>query len=175
MGGLIVSAWAIERRPQIDGLVVSSPALSVDAVSPFRLRLLRWLRRIRPRASMRSELDPEGLSRDPAVVEAYLADPLVKLEMTLSLAAELFGAMERTAPSGGELRLPTLLVQGEDDPICSPAASERFAREAPDCRYLGYPGLRHEIFNEPEQETVFADVQGFLEEIEGRGASAESA
>jgi alpha-beta hydrolase superfamily lysophospholipase len=175
MGGLIVCAWARERRPRVEGLVVSSPALRASGLSPLRRKLLRVLRRIRPKASIESELDAEGLSRDPAVVQAYLADPLVNLRMTLSLGAELFAAMERTAPGGADVALPMLLVQGEDDPLCAPPASEAFARAAPDCRYRSYPGLRHEIFNEPEQESVFADIQSWIEEEMGkRRAAAES-
>jgi alpha-beta hydrolase superfamily lysophospholipase len=130
------------------------------------------VRFVLPTLSIESALDAEGLSRDPAVVEAYLADPLVHLKMTLSLGAELFGAMGRTAPGGADVAVPTLMLHGADDPICSPAASEAFARAAPDCRYRSYPGLRHEIFNEPEHESVFQDVQRWIEEREGAPESA---
>ncbi len=172
MGGLIVCAWARERRPQLRGLVVSAPALSSEAVSGAKLALLRAVRFVLPTLSIESALDAEGLSRDPAVVEAYLADPLVHLKMTLSLGAELFGAMGRTAPGGADVAVPTLMLHGADDPICSPAASEAFARAVPDCRYRSYPGLRHEIFNEPEREAVFQDVQRWMEEREGAPESA---
>ena len=167
MGGLIACAWAREREPEVAGLVVSAPALAAPAgPSPALLRLLPLLSRIAPRLSLASELDPQGLSRDPAVVEAYLADPFVHLRMTLSLARELFAAMRRTAGGGGDLALPALMLHGADDPICSPEASRRFAEAAPDCRYRSYPRLRHEIFNEPEREAVLADVQSWLEERE---------
>jgi len=173
MGGLIGCAWARERHPELSGLIISSPALAAPGgPSPGRLAALRLLRVVAPRLSIASELDAQGLSRDPAVVEAYLADPLVHLRMTLSLGAELFAAMQRTAGGGAELRLPTLMLQGEDDPICSPAASRAFAESAPDCRYRSYPGLRHEIFNEPERESVFADLQAWIEEREGAGGRA---
>jgi alpha-beta hydrolase superfamily lysophospholipase len=167
MGGLIVCAWARERRPQVKGLVVSSPPLArPDAVSATRLAVLRAARWVAPTLSIASELDPQGLSRDPAVAEAYLADPLVHLRMTLSLGAELFAAIGRTGPGGSGVGLPMLMLHGSADPICSPAASQAFARDVPDCRYRSYPELRHEIFNEPERETVFADVQAWLEERE---------
>jgi alpha-beta hydrolase superfamily lysophospholipase len=167
MGGLITCAWARERRPEVAGLVVSAPALAAPGgPSPALLRLLPVVSRIAPRLSLASELDPQGLSRDPAVVAAYLADPLVHLRMTLSLARELFAAMGRTADGGADLALPALMLHGAEDPICSPEASRRFADAAPDCRYLGYPRLRHEIFNEPERETVLGDVQAWIEQRE---------
>jgi alpha-beta hydrolase superfamily lysophospholipase len=173
MGGLISCAWARERRPHLSGLVVSAPALAAPGgPSPALLRLLPLVSRLAPRLSLASELDAEGLSRDPVVVEAYLADPLVHLRMTLSLARELFAAMRRTAGGGGDLALPALMLHGADDPICSPDASRRFAEAAPDCRYRSYPGLRHEIFNEPEREAVLGDVQAWIEEREASGESA---
>lgn len=173
MGGLIVCSWARERRPDVTGLVISAPALAAPGgPSRGRLLALRILSRIAPRASIASELDAEGLSRDPEVVAAYLADPLVHLRMTFSLAGELFAAMERTADKGGEVALPTLMLHGDADPICSPEASRRFADAVPDSRYRSYPGLRHEIFNEPERASVLSDVQAWLEERGGAGGVA---
>lgn len=167
MGGLIVCAWARERRPRVAGLVISAPALATPAgPSPVLLWLLPLLSWIAPRLSIASGLDAQGLSRDPAVVKAYLEDPLVHGTMTLSLARELFAAMRRTADGGDDVALPLLMLHGEEDPLCAPEASRRFAEAAPDCRYRSYPGLRHEIFNEPEHDAVLADVQTWIEERE---------
>jgi len=172
LGGLIVSTWARERQPKLSGLVVSAPALSSPDVSRSRLATLRVMRRVLPTLSVQSRLEAEALSRDPTVVASYLSDPLVNLETTLSLAAEVFAAMRRTAPGGAGVTLPTLMLQGAEDRLCDPAASERFARAVADCRYRCYPGLRHEIFNEPEQEQVFEDVQRWMLEQEGAQAPA---
>ena len=167
MGGLVVCAWARERTPQLSGLIVSAPALSVPGSRlSGRLFALRLLSRLAPRLSIASDLDPQGLSRDPAVVEAYLADPLVHLRMTLRFGAELLGAMQRTAGGGADLGLPALMLHGGDDPICDPAASRTFADAAPDCSYRCYPGLRHEILNEPERDAVLGDIQRWIEERE---------
>jgi alpha-beta hydrolase superfamily lysophospholipase len=170
MGGLVSCAWARARQPDVSGLIVSSPALAVpDGPTAGRLLAMRLMRRVAPRLSIPSQLDAQGLSRDPAVVEAYLADPLVHRRMTLSLGAELFAAMERTRSGGADLRLPTLMLQGADDPICSPDATRAFAGSLPDCRYRSYAGLRHEIFNEPERESVLSDLQAWIEEREAGG------
>lgn len=167
MGGLITCTWARERQPKIAGLVISSPLMAPPAsITPARRRVLQGLRYVAPRFSIESELDASGLSRDPAVVNAYLADPRVYRKMTLSLASELFAATERTAPNGHEITLPMLMLHGKEDAICAPAASEAFARNVPNCRYRLVPGLRHEIFNEPEQEAVFDVIQTWIQERE---------
>lgn len=167
MGGLITCAWARERKPSVDGLLVSSPPfVPPPSVGAAKRIALRWLRRVAPRTSVPSDLDTEGLSRDPKVIEAYLADPFVHLGMTLSLAGEMFDAMDRAASGGANVELPLLMMHGDADPICSPEASQAFARDVPGCRYRLYRGLRHEIFNEPEQEGVFDAMQTWMLEQE---------
>ena len=94
MGGLIVAAFARERRPQIAGAVTSAAALHLgDDVSGGTLVAARILSRLAPRLRLRTELDPAGLSRDQAVVDAYVADPLIFRRVTASMANELFGAL----------------------------------------------------------------------------------
>jgi alpha-beta hydrolase superfamily lysophospholipase len=174
MGGLIVASYARERRPDVAGVALSGPALALGEDLPrgrlLAARLLRW---IAPRFAVPAGLDPEGLSRDPAVVRAYVEDPLVVDRMTLSLAAELFGAVARTAAGPGDVELPVLLLHGAADPLCSAEGSRAFHEglRAEGSSLRIYPELRHEIFNEPERESVFEDLLGWLRErAAGEGA-----
>lgn len=161
MGGLVASAWALERASDVLGVVTSGAALSVTGVpSRPRLLLLRALRRVMPHFSIEQPISQAALSRDPEVGRAYAADPLVFQRMTVSLAAELFAAGGRTLAGAGQVRVPMLLLHGGDDRLCPAYASRTFFEQlrtrGSDLRI--YPGLRHEIFNEPEQEQVFADL-----------------
>ena len=172
MGGLVAAAWVVERAAGARGVVLSGAALSLGgAPSGARLLMLRALRRVMPRRSIRQPIDPDALSRDPEVGRAYQADPLVFQTMTLSLAAELFGAVRRTLPRGGEARLPVLLLHGEDDRLCRADGSRRFFEQLAGSgnELRVYPGLRHEIFNEPEQEQVFADLLDWVRKREVAG------
>ena len=112
-----------------------------------------------------SGLDIDGLSRDPSVVRAYLEDPLVFRTMTASLAASLLEAIPLTAALAGEVRVPLLMLHGEDDPICPVSGSRDFfaALGVPGCELKTYPKLRHEIFNEPERRQVWQDIVDWLE------------
>ena len=117
-----------------------------------------------PRLSLASGLDPNGLSRDPKVVRRYVEDPLVFRRMTASFAAEFVGAIERVTQSTQQIALPMLVMHGGDDPICPPEGSRAFFKRLRDSASLLriYPKLRHEIFNEPEQEDVFQDALEWL-------------
>jgi acylglycerol lipase len=169
MGGLVTATFVRERKPDVSGVVLSGAALALPEGNS-RIRIARLMRAILPRLRLDAGLDVQGLSTDPRVIEAYLADPLVERKMTASLAAELLGAVERTGPNGSDVVLPLLVLHGADDPICPPAGSEQFAAAARAGRFVRYAGLRHEIFNEPSHRDVLADVAAFFEEQLSGGA-----
>ena len=165
MGGLVAATYARERKPALAGLVLSAPAFGL----PRRHRRQRWLarclRRLWPGLRAPSGIPPEALSRDPAVAADYLADPLVEQRLSVSLADELFAQVPVTAAGGADVTPPLLVLHGGDDRLCPPEASRRFAEAAPAGRWVRYPGLRHEILQEPERETVLKDLYAWLEEV----------
>jgi alpha-beta hydrolase superfamily lysophospholipase len=163
MGGLVVATFARERSPSVCGVVLSGAALAVPEGNS-RIRIARLIRAVLPRLRLSAGLDLAGLSTDPRVLAAYLADPLVERKMTASLAVELLGAVARTGPGGADVALPLLVLHGGDDSICASEGSERFAAAARTARLIRYRGLRHEIFNEPSFRDVLADVASFFEE-----------
>jgi alpha-beta hydrolase superfamily lysophospholipase len=175
MGGLIAAAFARERPPEslgLVGVVTSGAALSLGpALSRSKLLVARGLRRVAPWLTLDAGLPAEALSRDPEVVRRYVEDPLVGTRMTPSLAVELMDAVTRTAGGGGDVALPMLLLHGGADSLCAPAGSQAFfeslgERAAEHSALRVYPQLRHEIFNEPEQDEVFANVLEWIRERE---------
>ncbi|MFO0690774.1 MAG: alpha/beta hydrolase [Myxococcota bacterium] len=171
MGGLVVAATAAFRRPDVERIVLSGPLLEMPTGGSLdrRLRLLaaRILSLVAPRLGLSTGLDAEGLSRDPEVVRRYLADPFVEDRMSARFAAGLAAMVERVAASARAIERPMLILHGGDDPICPVSGSRRFHAElAPEVakrsRLTVYPGLRHEIFNEPEHEAVWREILDWL-------------
>jgi alpha-beta hydrolase superfamily lysophospholipase len=168
MGGLLVASFLVERAPEIAGAVTSGAALALaDAPPRARLALLRLLGRVVPRLAVARPIATEALSRDPEVGRAYLDDPLVLHRMTLGFGAGLLTRVARTAGAAARVRVPMLLLHGGDDPLCPAEGSRRFFAElgTPTSDLRIYPGLRHEIFNEPEREAVFADLLAWLRDV----------
>jgi alpha-beta hydrolase superfamily lysophospholipase len=169
MGGLVTAALLCERKPDLRAAITSGAPLEVPATfSRTRIRVVRTLRRIAPRMRIHGGVDPETLSRDPRVVRAYADDPFVFRRITASMAAELLDAVVRTAGSALRVRVPMLLLHGEADSLCPPSGSRAFHGQlrGPGHRLRVYPQLRHEIFNEPEQEQVLEDLLAWVMERE---------
>jgi alpha-beta hydrolase superfamily lysophospholipase len=178
MGGLVATAFALERSPEIFALVTSGAALALGpSVSRSKMLFARALRSIAPKWSLEAGLPPDALSRDAEVVRRYVDDPLVETRMTASLAVELMAAVDRTQRADAQLEHPMLLLHGGDDSLCAPAGSEAFHRKlsgraASQSAVRIYPGLRHEIFNEPERQQVFGDLLGWVQQQESESCDA---
>ncbi len=174
MGGLVVATLACERDPAIELLVTSGPALALGPdISRGRIRAARWLGRVLPGFSMQAGLDVEALSRDPDVIRLYQDDPLVHGRMSAALAVGMLDRVTRTAGSAQCIKVPMLLLHGEEDSLCPVTGSRLFysglSREvAGDSQLRTYAGLRHEIFNEPEREQIYADLLAWVEGMEDR-------
>jgi alpha-beta hydrolase superfamily lysophospholipase len=106
------------------------------------------------------------VSRDPAVVAAYNADPLVHQGRVPAGIARALIAVGDTVPQRAPaLTAPLLIVHGEQDKLVSVLGSRRLAECAgsPDVQLKIYPGLYHEVFNEPERAQVLDDVTSWIE------------
>jgi alpha-beta hydrolase superfamily lysophospholipase len=173
MGGLVVAAAAAFLHPPVDRFVLSGAALRLPTDGPGawrqRASLLaaRVLSRVVPRLGVAAGLDDEAISRDPEVVRRYREDPYVEDRMTVRFAAGMNQMLGRVIPAAGRVERPVLVLHGEDDRLTSPQGSVAFhaALAAPVAEQSAlklYPGLRHEIFNEPEREQVWQDVLEWL-------------
>ena len=110
-------------------------------------------------------IDANLVSRDPAVVADYKADPLVyrgKIPAGIGKALLLVGeTMHRRAPG---ITAPLLVVHGEDDQLVSADGSRQLVRYvgSQDVELKVYPQLYHEVFNEPERDRVLDDVTSWI-------------
>jgi len=160
MGGLIATAYAVSSRPQANYLVLSAPALGAEVPSWQRIGA-PYASNLAPRLFLPSPMPASVLSRDPAVIEAYENDPLIKPGATARMGAELLRAMAATNEQIEKVSLPTLVLHGSDDELV-PASVSVAIDDVEGVERWELPGLRHEIFNEPEGPSVLADVVNWI-------------
>ena len=114
----------------------------------------------------------DWLSRDPAVVDTYIADPLSGFSASVGLSRAMLGGMEMNQKMENLTKmpkdLPVLFIAGDCDPVGSMGKGVTKTAEA--FRKAGvlnvtvklYPQGRHEMHNETNKDEVFADVLKFL-------------
>lgn len=165
MGGLIALGYVLADppRPLPDVLVLSAPALDA-AVPRWKRGLARLLGRTVPRFAIANTFPEGGLSSDPAVEAAYVADPIAVHRTTARLGSELFREQDRlriVLARGGPLPVTTYVLHGADDAIV-PAWASRSLDGRPNVTRHVYPGLHHETHNEPSGRAVIDDTIGWI-------------
>jgi len=164
MGGQIALAYALDHQADLAGLVLSAPALASNAVPKAAVPVLQALAKVAPTLRP-AGIDTTKISKDPAVVVAYHADPLVHQgKPTLGLSARLFGQFDVLPERARGLKLPLLLQHGTLDVLAEPSGSRLLESTSgsPDQTVRWYEGLWHEIYNEPEREGPLTDLREWL-------------
>jgi alpha-beta hydrolase superfamily lysophospholipase len=166
MGGLISAVFLIDHQNELRGAVLSGAAVKVPSnITPVTLIVGKMLSTLIPKFGLLG-VDAEGICRDPAVVQAYVNDPLVYGgKTTARLAAEMLKAMQFVKAQAKKITLPIMLVQGSADRLVDPAGSQMLyeAVSSADKTIRIYDGYYHEVFNEPEHSKVLRDVEIWLE------------
>jgi alpha-beta hydrolase superfamily lysophospholipase len=174
LGGLVTARFVAESlaerpaawRRDVAALALSSPALDagLGLMQSLLLAQMSWWA---PSLALGNGLRPERLSRDAAVIRAYVQDPLVHDRICARLARFIVDGGEQVRALAPRWRVPTLLQWSGADRCVNPAGSAAFAAAAPPdvVRHHVWPTLLHEIYNEPEREAVIERTLDFLRQL----------
>ncbi|MGM9735554.1 MAG: alpha/beta fold hydrolase [Candidatus Cryptobacteroides sp.] len=191
MGSLAARIYAKKHGSGLAGLFLcGSPAENPQAglgMVLCKILCLLGLGHVRPKALQRMESDkfnepfasegPQAWTcSDPAVRQKFASDPTCNFTFTANGAYNLL-AMMRLANNGSRAEnpgLPIILMNGADD-TCSKGARglARASRAALKAGYISvrsliYPGMRHEILNEPRRDMVLEDMISIMDSISGK-------
>ena len=154
MGALGVLYYALREKPDVRGIIATSPPLDSGTIPEKQTKLIRVLEPLVPHLTIPSNLDQSALSRDTAVIAEYRADPLVHDKVSVHgahfvNARFIFEHIEewRLPLPGARHRRPHLPNQG----------LRPFAAQVPvPITYQRWDGLYHETHNEPEEQVISA-------------------
>lgn len=117
----------------------------------------------------------DWLSRDPAEVDAYVADPLCGFAVTNQLAIDFLDAWPQVIAPDRLVRirkdLPIYVFSGEKDPVGTNIHGLIDALKAAGFTRLTtriYPGARHETLNELNRDEVTRDLIAWLDGVVGK-------
>jgi lysophospholipase len=168
MGGLVALATLAEPlTPACRALALSNPLTGVLVKAPaWKTSAAGLLSKIWPSLHMSNEIDARVISRDPEVVRAYEADPLVFSTLTPRWYTEMVAAQAAAHAAAPNYKLPLRLMVSDGDRLCNPTTSRELAsRWGGPKEVVEYGPLYHELFNEPEKEQVFAGLVEWLEKV----------
>jgi len=166
MGGGIVFAYGVEHPDDYHLMVLSGPAVDARSQVPTWLAMLAdVLGTVAPGLQVQ-DLPADAVSRDPAVVAAYENDPLVHHgKVPAGVGKALIGVGETMPRRAAAITVPLLVVHGEQDKLIPVEGSRKLVEcvGSSDVALKVYPGLYHEVFNEPERAVVLDDVVSWIE------------
>ncbi len=114
----------------------------------------------------------DWLSANPENVDRYIADPLCGGAATVGLFLDMLGGIgficKQTNVKKMDMGTPVLFISGAMDPVGGLGVGVRKAYQSfvdagvKDVTLRLYPGLRHEILNETENQKVYADIWAWV-------------
>ncbi|MGC4062069.1 MAG: alpha/beta hydrolase [Aquabacterium sp.] len=173
MGGLVVSCYVADLLEpssagyaDVDGVILSSPALSVEGTVPLLARVaMVTIGRLLPDLQVRTGFDPHAICSDEAVVRRYREDPLVHDFISARLARFIVEGGGYVRALAGQWTKPTLLMYAGSDRIVQPQGSAEFEQVAPPMVHAQcFAHMAHEILNEPDRVQVFHTMRVWLDE-----------
>jgi alpha-beta hydrolase superfamily lysophospholipase len=167
MGGGLVAAYVLDFKPEVTGVILSSPAIKeAEGTSKLLMAVGGIMSKYFPRFKA-LKLDASKISRIPAEVEKYLNDPLVYTDtIPARTANELLLMMGSIQKRANEFDLPVLLIHGSADGLTNPKGSEILLEKArsKDKILKVFLGGYHELINDSDREEVMDVIIRWLKE-----------
>lgn len=150
MGGNVLLNYLIQRKPTINGAIVSAPWLKLAFDPPaIQVKLGKLVSGILPGLVQATKLDVNTISRDPAEVKRYTDDPLVHDKISTAFFVGVYDAGEWALENASSLKTDVLLYHGTADKLTSHDASKKFAQDAGGkVTFESLDGYYHESHNE---------------------------
>jgi alpha-beta hydrolase superfamily lysophospholipase len=164
VGAVLVATWVHDYAPAIRGMVLASPAFRVKLYVPFALSGLRLMRKLFGNFFVSSYVKAKFLTRDPARIASYDADPLLSRSISVNVLLGLQEAADRVVADAQAITVPTqLLVSGADWVVRHRPQHEFFDRLGSTVkeRHILH-GFFHDTLGERDRASALDRVRAFL-------------
>ena len=163
MGGNLVLNSVLRGMVEPEGILASSPYLRLAFSPPkWKWKLGRFLERVAPHVTVPAGLDPNGISRDLKEVAAYREDPLIHDRISPRYSFPVIEAGEWALENASNMKVPTLVLHGTDDPIIDPEGSRLFHQKVPGSKLVEIEGGYHELHHDLGRDIYFEALEAWL-------------
>ena len=166
LGGQHIVRYAALYQKEVDGLIISCPAVAHQLpISPLKRFAAELLSLLNVKIYVSNETNLEYSCRDPEVVNAHENDPLRWDLVTPRFGVCGLKATREAFDAAPLITLPVLVQQAGDDKLVVPEKTKEFFDNlgSTDKTWVLYEGLYHELHSEPEKERVLADMYNWLD------------
>lgn len=166
MGGNLAAGYVLDRNPVISGLMLTGSAIKTPKDMPlFMVNTVLKTPHVIQNITIANGLNLKSLCNDPEIVEKYIHDPLVHDRISLGGGATILANAAKIMSIPFSPPYPILIMHGENDTITYPKGSSDLAS-----RWKGnitlkiWPGMLHEIHNEPGKLMVWEEMIKWMED-----------
>ncbi|MCU7501015.1 MAG: alpha/beta hydrolase [Ignavibacteria bacterium] len=166
MGGNLVINYALRYRPEIKGVIATGPWLKLARPpKPALVSMVKWLDKYWPSLRLWNGIKPRKLShKENASGGQRQRDPYLHPWISIHTFLGVHEAGEYALKHASEFSYPLLILHGGEDHITSAESSREFASKNKEyCTLKIFPGLYHEIHNEPHSEEIFPAIVDWLQ------------
>ncbi len=171
MGGVIMTIYGEEHPRDVAGVVLSAPALGIDA-PPLQAAAIGLAGHLGSPGHMLPQQDAD-FARDPAVVAAMGVDPLLThADGPTHTAVALVTGIEAAWLDAARLTEPLIVFHGSADKLTSPAASRDFVARAgaADKQHVLIPDAWHDLAHDPARDAFGGGIAAWLDAHTGGAA-----
>ncbi len=166
LGGLVTTHYALRHPSQLDGMVLSGPALALlPSVTRGQIAAARLFGTIAPNLPAQPLDDSEFVST-PQARRELAGDPLIDHDKlpARSAKAAIVG-IEAVQQRMAEVSVPFLVMHGDTDKATNIEGSRRLHRTAksPDKTLQVWEGQYHDLLHEPRRQEVIELVLAWLD------------
>ncbi|WP_201602491.1 alpha/beta fold hydrolase [Psychrobacter piscatorii] len=167
IGAVLAAAWVHDYAPNIRGMILGTPALSIRLYLPFAIPSLKVARTLGLMSRVSSYVKAQVLTHDKDAQQAYNADPLISNSISTDLLIDTHSTGQRLLDDAGAITVPTFVLCAGKDYVVDKQAERAFyeAINTPTKRWQLYPDSYHAIFHETNKADVFADCIEFAEQV----------
>jgi len=156
LGGNLVINYVLHRKPNLTGLIASSPWLILGSDPPkWQMKMANIVKNILPALTQKTGFNKDDLSKNLKNIELYEKDDLVHDKITVKLFVDAYDAAQWALDNAKEMSVPFLLMHGDEDKMTSPEGSKEFASKSEKTQLKIWEGFYHEIHNEEGNEKVY--------------------
>lgn len=167
IGAVLAAAWVHDYAPNIRGMILGTPALSIRLYLPFAIPSLKVARTLGLMSRVSSYVKAQVLTHDKEAQQAYNADPLISNSISTDLLIDTHATGQRLLDDAGAITVPTFVLCAGKDYVVDKQAERAFYEAINNStkRWQLYPDSYHAIFHETNKADVFADCIEFAEQV----------